>query len=97
VSEQEHSTRTAEDMPLPGGDFKLFITRLGYQAMLALGLVENPITKETHRDLGQARSLLADLKMLAYKTDGNLDIDEMEALTRLVRELEAQLGDDASE
>jgi hypothetical protein len=87
--------RTAEDLPLPGGDFKLFVTRLGYQAMLALGLVENPVTKQTHRDLRQARSLLADLKMLGYKTEGNLDIDEMEALTRLVRELEAQLGDDA--
>ena len=88
--------RTAADLPLPGGDFKLFITRLGYQAMLALGLVENPVTKQTHRDLDQARALLADLKMLAYKTDGNLDIDEMEALTRLVRELEQQVGDDAS-
>ena len=97
MTEQPDRPRTAADLPLPGGDFKLFITRLGYQAMLALGLVENPVTKQTHRDLDQARALLADLKMIGYKTEGNLDIDEMEALTRLVRELEQQLDDDASE
>jgi hypothetical protein len=77
--------------PLPGGDFKLFLTRLGFQALLALGLVENPVTGQSRRDLAQARALLADLKMLAYKTEGNLDLDEIEALTRLVRELEGHL------
>ena len=80
---------------IPGGDFKLFLTRLGYQAMLSLGLVENPVTGKAERQLAQAQMILEDLRMLAHKTEGNLDIAEMEALTNLVRELEKHLeGDD---
>lgn len=79
---------------IPGGDFKLFLTRLGYQAMLSLGLIENPATGRAQREEAHARMILADLRMLAHKTEGNLGIDEMEALTNLVRELERQLGED---
>ncbi|QDU68605.1 hypothetical protein Pla86_37030 [Planctomycetes bacterium Pla86] len=79
---------------LPGGDFKLFLTRLGYQAMLSLGLIENPATGKARREESQARMVLQDLRMLAHKTEGNLDIDEMEALTNLVRDLERHLGED---
>ncbi|MEZ6019135.1 MAG: hypothetical protein R3F17_03270 [Planctomycetota bacterium] len=34
--------RTAADMPLPGGDFRLFLTRLSIQGFLACGLLETP-------------------------------------------------------
>ena len=36
--------RTAADVPLPGGDFRLFVTRLSLQAMMSLGMLENPLT-----------------------------------------------------
>ena len=54
--------RTAGDVPLPGGEFRLFVTRLAYQLMMSCGLLENPVTgsKDVHSD--NARMLLADLR-----------------------------------
>ena len=52
--------RTAEEIPLPGGDFRLFVTRLSFQGMLSLGLLENPITKTKHLNLHGARMIVDD-------------------------------------
>jgi hypothetical protein len=79
--------RTAEDLALPGGEFRLFLTRLAYQLMMSCGLLENPVTgtKEVHAD--NARMLLADLRMLQDKTRGNLDADENAHLTKVLGDL----------
>ena len=37
-------TRRAEELPLPGGEFRLFVTRLSFQGLLSCGLLENPVT-----------------------------------------------------
>lgn len=79
--------RTAGDAPLPGGDFRLFITRLGYQALMSLGLIENPLTGDRQIQLDNARLLMADLEMLLAKTEGNLESDEREHLEQLLRDL----------
>lgn len=83
--------RTAADVPLPGGDFRLFVQRLGYQALMSLGILENPLTGSSRVDLNHARMLIDDLSMLAEKTRGNLDQDESEHLFRLLRDLRHQL------
>ena len=79
--------RTAGDVPLPGGEFRLFVTRLAYQLMMSCGLLENPVTgsKDVHSD--NARMLLADLLMLQEKTRGNLDDDEEAQLLKVVGDL----------
>ena len=77
----------AEDIPLPGGDFRLFITRLSYQAMLCLGVMENPVTKTRQVNLDQARMVLDDLKMLQERTSGNLDADEAAHMLKIVSDL----------
>jgi hypothetical protein len=79
--------RTAGDQPLPGGNFRLFITRLGYQALMSLGIIENPLTGTKEQNLPNARMLLDDLAMLQAKTEGNLDPEEREHLEKLVRDL----------
>ncbi|MED6334228.1 MAG: DUF1844 domain-containing protein [Planctomycetota bacterium] len=79
---------TAADIPLPGGNFRLFITRLGYQGLISLGMLENPLTGEATVNTDNARMLLDDLLMLQAKTEGNLDPDEREHLDKLVRDLE---------
>lgn len=81
----------AGDMPLPGGNFRLFITRLSFQAMMSLGMIENPITRERGVNLPGARMLLADLRMLLEKTEGNLDIDERAHLEKILSDLEYAL------
>ena len=79
--------RTAGDVPLPGGEFRLFVTRLAYQLMMSCGLLENPVTgsKDVHAD--NARMLLADLVMLQEKTRGNLDDDEEAQLLKVLGDL----------
>ena len=72
----EEAPRTAEDLPLPGGDFRLFIQKLGYQALISLGIVENPITGERSTNLTMARGVIDDLMMLRDKTQGNLSEEE---------------------
>lgn len=79
---------TAADLPLPGGDFRLFVTRLSIQAMLALGLLENPLTNTKQRNLDGARMVLDDLSMLREKTLGNLESDEAAHLDKVIRDLE---------
>jgi hypothetical protein len=83
--------RTAEEIPLPGGNFRLFVQRLGYQGLMSLGLLENPLTQQARVDLGHARMLVDDLSMLAEKTRGNLDEEESEHLFKVLRDLRGQL------
>ena len=87
--------RRADEVPLPGGDFRLFVTRLAYQGMLACGLIENPLTRTKQVNTASARMILDDVEMLLDKTQGNLTLDEREHLdkvfsdlTRLVAKLE---------
>lgn len=82
------AARKASDLPLPGGSFRLFVTRLGYQTLMALGLVENPLTGAQQVDLHHARMLIDDLEMLQAKTEGNLDPEERGHIDKLVRDLE---------
>jgi hypothetical protein len=80
--------RRASDAPLPGGNFRLFTTRLSFQAMISLGLLENPLTRTRRVDLDSARMLIEDLKMLRDKTRGNLEEDEEAQLEKSVQDLE---------
>ena len=80
--------RTAAEVPLPGGEFRLFITRLSYQAMMSLGILENPITNSRQVQLSSARMMIDDLRMLQRVTVGNLDEDEQEHMDKVVSDLE---------
>jgi Domain of unknown function (DUF1844) len=80
--------RKASDVPLPGGNFHLFVSRLSIQAMISLGLIENPLTKRKDSHPGNARMLVEDLRMLREKTSGNLDGDEIAHLDKVIGDLE---------
>ena len=83
--------RRASDVPLPGGNFHLFVTRLSLQAMISLGILENPLTKRKEATPGNARMLLADLAMLREKMVGNLDGDEEAHLDKVIADIEVAL------
>ena len=61
---------------LPEPSFRLLIASLAAQVQVALGLVENPITKKTERDLPIAQHGIAMLEILETKTKGNLDAED---------------------
>ncbi|MBK7641488.1 MAG: DUF1844 domain-containing protein [Planctomycetes bacterium] len=84
--------RKASEVPLPGGNFRLFTTRLAFQAMISLGMLENPLTSSRRVDLDSARMLVDDLKMLRDKTRGNLDEDEDAQLEKSIRDLDYALA-----
>ena len=79
--------RRASDVPLPGGDFRLFVTRLSFQAMIALGLIENPLTSTRQVNKSGARMLIDDLAMLSEKTVGNLEDEEAAYLDKVLADL----------
>jgi hypothetical protein len=83
--------RKASDVPLPGGNFHLFVSRLSIQAMISMGILENPLTKRKEANLGNARMLLDDLAMLREKTLGNLERDEEVHLDKVVADLRSAL------
>lgn len=83
--------RRASDVPLPGGNFRLFVTRLSFQAMLSLGILENPLTRARTKNLPNARMLLDDLVMLRDKCRGNLSDDEEQHLDKVVSDIEYAL------
>ena len=56
--------------------FSVFISSLSMQAMIALGKLENPLTKKTEKNLGQARFLIDTVAIIEEKTKGNLSADE---------------------
>ena len=88
MTQAEPTRRTAQDLPLPGGNFTLFVQKLGYQALITLGVVENPLTRRKEPNLGHAQGVIDDLMMLREKTAGNLDAAESEHLTRVLGELQ---------
>ena len=88
MTSDENTGRTAADVPLPGGDFRLFVQKLGYQALISLGAIENPLTGVAEANPAHARGVLDDLRMLRDKTRGNLDDAEEEHLTGIIQNLE---------
>lgn len=84
----ELEDQAGQDAP-PGGDFKLFVTRLSFQGMISLGVLENPITQRKEKNLPNARMLLDDLVMLREKTEGNLDPEEQEFIDQVIANFSA--------
>lgn len=88
----DDAPRPAGDLPLPGGEFRLFVTRLAYQLMMSCGLLENPVTGGRQTNADNARMLLADLTMLRDKTVGNLSEDEMAHIDKVITDLGPVVG-----
>lgn len=85
---EEIDERTAEELPLPGGDFRLFVSKLAFQALIALGVIENPVTRTTDANLDHAKMVIDDLRMLRDRTKGNLSADEDSHLTKVLSDLQ---------
>lgn len=64
------------------------ISSLGYQALMNLGEVPMPDTRERILNLDAAREFIDLLSTLKVKTQGNLSTEEDEALTGLIAELQ---------
>ena len=82
------ATDGAESAPgAPPASFEFLVHTLFTQALMALGRIPNPITKQSHVNMATARHFVETLAMLERKTAGNLSADE----ARLLEEIQHQL------
>ena len=83
-------------------NFLNYITSLGFQAMIFMGEIPNPVTNEVEKNLNQAKFLIDTLTMLKEKTAGNLNDQENNLLENSIYELQmryvqlAQQGESSS-
>ena len=77
-----------DEVPLPGGSFQLLVQKLGYQALIGMGVIENPLTKTKDTNLSQVQTVIDDLVMLREKTTGNLDPAEEEHVNGVIGDLQ---------
>lgn len=75
----------SEDMEI---NFLNYISSLGFQALIFLGEVPNPVTNQQEKNLSQAKFLIDTLGMLKTKTKGNLNRQEETLLNSSVYELQ---------
>ena len=72
----------------PQLDFFNYIASLGFQAMIFLGEVPNPITNQLEKNLRQAKFLIDTMVLIREKTEGNLSKEEAELLNGSIYELQ---------
>lgn len=75
----------------PPASFEFLVHTLFTQALMALGRLPNPITKQSHKNLATARHFVDTLAMLAEKTKGNLTDDERRLLDEVQHQLRMQI------
>ena len=74
----------------PALGFLEFISTLAMQALMALGQMPHPETRQTHEDLPQAKYLIDTIQLLNDKTKGNLSVDETATLKNILYELKTK-------
>jgi hypothetical protein len=83
----EASSDLSETPGAPPATFEFLIHTLFTQALMALGRIPNPITKQSVVNMATARHFVDTLTMLEKKTVGNLTEDER----RMLEEIQHQL------
>lgn len=69
-------------------NFTNYVTSLGFQALIFMGAVPNPMTNEITKNLEQAKFLVDTLAMIKEKTAGNLSKQEEDLLGATCYELQ---------
>ena len=74
---------------LPEPRFAVMVNQLYTQAMIELGVIPNPLTRESSVAAPRALFTIQMLEVLHQKTVGNLDPEELVHLERALAELKA--------
>ncbi|MCX6112753.1 MAG: DUF1844 domain-containing protein [Proteobacteria bacterium] len=68
-------------------DFATFLMSLASAAYCSLGIVPNPITKKTEKNLVLAKQQINLLELIKEKTKGNLNKDEEQLMESILYQL----------
>jgi hypothetical protein len=85
--EKKQAEENLEQQPELEASFPVFISSLGMQALLALGEIENPLTKKKEPNLNQARYIIDTIQMLQEKTSANVTKEEKQMLEDILYQL----------
>ena len=77
----------AGDTPLPEINFATFVFSLNSSVLVHLGVIEDPSTGKTEKNLPLAKQTIDLLGMLEEKTRGNLTKDEDNLLRNILHDL----------
>ncbi len=91
AAEEDPKEASAE----PQLDFFNYVASLGFQAMIFLGEVPNPLSNQIEKNLKQAKFLIDTLTLLREKTIGNLSKEEAELLEGSIYELQLRYVESA--
>ena len=78
---------SAQESPLPEIDFTSFIFSLSTSALIQLGEIEDPFTKELIKNLPLAKQTIDLIGMLKQKTKGNLTSEEERVIEFILYDL----------
>jgi hypothetical protein len=78
----------AEQEEAPQLDFANYVASLGFQSLVFMGEIPNPITNEIQKNLPQSKFLIDTLLLLREKTKGNLTEQEDRLLNGSIYELQ---------
>lgn len=76
-----------EEAPLPEIDFTNFLLSLSTSALIQLGEIPDPVTKESGRELRLAKQTIDLIGMLQGKTKGNLTTEEEKLIEYILYDL----------
>jgi len=75
------------DVPMPPASFELLLTTLATEALVALGQVPHPASRQVQVHRNQAKYLIDTIDMLRQKAKGNLTPDEQQTIDGLLHQL----------
>ncbi|MBF0593783.1 MAG: DUF1844 domain-containing protein [Candidatus Omnitrophica bacterium] len=84
----DHGDDHGDDQDGMKVDFFNYIASMGYQAMIFLGEVPNPITQRTEQNLRQAKFLIDTIALVREKTVNNLSAPEDQFINGTLYELQ---------
>lgn len=67
--------------------FTGFLSGLLAEGLICLGVMQNPVTGKTQKDLGHASLVIDTIDMLREKTEGNLSKEESDAMEGVLGQL----------
>ncbi|HHT9120172.1 MAG TPA: DUF1844 domain-containing protein [Candidatus Hypogeohydataceae bacterium YC41] len=87
IQEEKEKEPEEEGPTFPEASFILFVSSLATQALMALGEIENPVTRGKEKNLAQAKFTIDTLSIIQEKTRGNLTPEEKRYLEDVLHDL----------
>ena len=81
------ASKEQADMPLPAINFSTFVASLNASALVNLGIIADPGTGATEKNLPIAKQTIDIMGMLQEKTKGNLTVDEESIVKSILYDL----------